>query len=156
MTAMEQPRLPPIALRPSRQLTFMLGAAHAAVLVLSGFLPLEWWIRSLLGALLMFSAMHSIYHHALRRSAGSVDTLEFLDRARLLVRTRDGRRHDAQVLGSSFVSVALIILNLGIAGRRFPLHVVIPGDSADAEELRRIRVWLRWGPQAPADAAELS
>ncbi len=153
MRVMETPVLPPLTLRPSRRLAVVLGAAHAVALLLLTLLPLDWWLMTALGALLLWSAMHAIHHHALRRGADSVNTLEFSGRAQLRVRTRDGRWEDATVLGSSFVSVALIVLNLGIAGRRLPLHVVIPGDSADAEALRRLRVWLRWGPQSAADTA---
>jgi len=153
MQVMETPVLPPIALGPSPRLALVLGAVHAVALLLLTLLPLAWWLHAVLGVLLLWSALHSIHHHALRRGADAIDRLEFSDRTALRLRTRDGRWHDAVVLGSSFVSAALIVLNLGIAGRRLPLHVVIPGDSADADELRRLRVWLRWGPQSAADTA---
>ncbi|MGE0558269.1 MAG: protein YgfX [Burkholderiales bacterium] len=150
---MDTPRLPVIVLRPSRRLVLLLGAAHAGVLLLLPVLPLAPWTQAVLGALLLFSAMDAIRRHALRRGVHSVVALDFSDREQLRVRTREGHWHAGQVLGSSLVSPALVILNLRLESRFLPVHVVIPGDSADAEDLRRLRVWLRWGPRATADAA---
>lgn len=150
MSVMDTPRLPVIALRPSRRLALLLAAAHAGVLLLLPALPLAPWTQAVLGALLLFSAMDVIRRHALRRGVHSVVALDFSDREQLRVRTRDGW-HAGQVLGSSLVSPALLILNIRLESRRLPVHVVIPGDSADAEDLRRLRVWLRWGPRKAAD-----
>jgi toxin CptA len=53
-----------------------------------------------------------------------------------------GEWRDAEVLGGSFVSTALIVLNYRVNGRMRTL-TLFP-DSADADSLRRIRVLLRW------------
>jgi toxin CptA len=153
MGAMDMPRLPVIELRPSPRLAFVLGAAHAGTLLLLPVLPLASWLQIATGAMLLSSAAHAIHRHALRRGPRSVVALDFSDRGQLRVRTRDGHWHAGRVLGSSLVSPALVILNIRLESRRLPVHVVIPGDSADAEDLRRLRVWLRWGPRATADAA---
>jgi len=156
MAAMETPRLPVIELRPSRRLALLLGAAHAGVMLLLPVLPLASWMQAALGAMLLLSALHAIHRHALRRGDHSVVALDFSDREQLRVRTSDGQWHQGRVLGSTLVSAALIILNLRLDAHRLPLHVVIPGDTADAEDLRRLRVWLRWGPRKAADAAATS
>lgn len=153
MGAMDTPRLPVIELRPSQRLVFVLGAAHAGMLLLLTVLPLAPWLLVAAGAMLLSSAAHAMHHHALRRGSRSVVALDFSDREQLRVRTRDGHWHAGQVLGSSLVSPALVILNIRLESRRLPVHVVIPGDGADAQDLRRLRVWLRWGPRATADAA---
>ncbi len=43
----------------------------------------------------------------------------------------------------SYVSDWLIVVNLGVPGRRDRSLVLLP-DCAAPEELRRLRVWLRW------------
>lgn len=54
-----------------------------------------------------------------------------------------GQWHDAEILPGSYVSRWLIVVILGASGRRRHSLVLLP-DCAAAEELRRLRVWLRW------------
>lgn len=132
----------------------MLGGAHLGALLLLPMLPVDGWLLSGLAALLLLSAALSIRRHALRRSRGSITKLEFMDRAKLRVRMRDDAWHSGHVLGTSTVSAAWTVLNLRLDDRRWPVHVVITGDSIDAEDFRRLRVWLRWGPRNAADAGD--
>ena len=53
-----------------------------------------------------------------------------------------GRWSDAQVLPGGYVSAWLTVVMLGAGKRRRAL--VLPPDAALAEDLRRLRVWLRW------------
>ena len=61
------------------------------------------------------------------------------------VRWQDGlgQWQDAQVLPGSYVSGWLIVVILGAGGWRGRSLALLP-DSAAAEELRRLRAWLRW------------
>jgi len=54
-----------------------------------------------------------------------------------------GQWHEAEILPGSYVSRWLIVVVLGAGGRRRHSLVLLP-DCAAAEELRRLRVWLRW------------
>ncbi len=58
--------------------------------------------------------------------------------------------HDAEVLGDSFVSAALIVLRYRLTGPRVRSLTLLP-DSAEPEDLRRLRVWLRWGRRTRSD-----
>lgn len=62
----------------------------------------------------------------------------------------DAGWRDAEVLGDSFVSAAVIVLRYRLAGRRVRSLVLLP-DSAEAEDLRRLRVWLRWARRTRSD-----
>ena len=81
----------------------------------------------------------------LQRGKRAVRTLQF--KAQGAVRWQDGsgQWHEAQILPSSYVCGWLVVLNLGANGRLARSVVLLP-DCADAEELRRLRVWLRWRP----------
>jgi len=57
-----------------------------------------------------------------------------------------GQWHEAEILPDAYVSRWLVVLNLAEAGRR-SLSVVLLPDSAPADELRRLRVWVRWRMQ---------
>ena len=54
-----------------------------------------------------------------------------------------GQWREAEILPSSYASEWLVVVNLGGSDRRHPALVLLP-DCAAAEELRRLRVWLRW------------
>jgi len=153
---MNRPRLQLLELRPSRWLALMLLVAHLAALLLLALLPVAAWLQSGGAVLLLCSGFRTITHHALRRSRSSAQALEFVDRAQLRVRSRDGQWHSGCVLGTSTAGAALVVLNIRVEGQRWPVHVVIPGDSLDSEDFRRLRVWLRWGPRPQAEEAAVS
>lgn len=150
---MNRPRLQTMELGPSRRLALVLLVAHLAVLFVLATLPVTPWLQTGGSVLLVLSAVHAIAQHALRRGRSSVIALQFADREQLRVLTRDGIWHAGRILGSSTVGAALIVLNIRLDDRRRRLHVVIPGDSLDAQDFRRLRVWLRWGPRPLADEA---
>jgi len=57
---------------------------------------------------------------------------------------RSGGETGARLLGSTFVSIPLIVINLACDGGR-RRSVVLLADSADGETRRALRVWLRHG-----------
>jgi len=134
-----------VALQPSRilalALTTMAGAALACAWI---SVPIAAFVPIAAGVILAW-AWHCAQALLLRRSA--VRTLE-LD-ANGGVRCQDGLGNwqEAALLTGSYASRWLVVLMLGTAGRRRSL-VLLP-DAAAPDELRRLRVWLRWrlGPQ---------
>ncbi|WP_296640505.1 protein YgfX [Thiobacillus sp. 65-1402] len=54
-----------------------------------------------------------------------------------------GEWRDVEVLGDSLVSPALIVLRYRVADKRVR-SLALLSDSADADDLRRLRVALRW------------
>ena len=129
-----------VTLRPSRflalALTFMAGAALAGTwfsLPLPGFLP------AAAGIVLAW-----IWHlaPALHRGRRGVRALELGAKGDARWQDGSGTWHEAAVQPGSYVSTWLVVVNLG-RGRRDPSLLLLP-DSAAADELRRLRVWLRW------------
>ena len=57
---------------------------------------------------------------------------------------------DAEVLEDSFVSTALIVVRYRTADRQVRSLTLLP-DSADADDLRRLRVSLRWARRTRSD-----
>ena len=143
--------LTPIVLRSSHRLVLILIVAHMAVSSLLWLLPMPVWFGAVATILLLVSAIHSVRHYALRRGSDAVTTMAFDDRETIYAALGDGRPCRGRVLGSSTVGVTLTILNIALEGRRRPVHVVLLADSLDAHDFRRLRVWLRWGPQAATD-----
>ncbi len=86
-----------------------------------------------------------IWHipESLQRGARGVRALEL--GADGDVRWQDGTDewHEGKILPSTYVCGWLVVLNLG-AGAHAPRSVVLLPDCAAAEDLRQLRVWLRW------------
>ncbi|MDO9467763.1 MAG: hypothetical protein Q8N48_14730 [Thiobacillus sp.] len=59
---------------------------------------------------------------------------------------------EAEILGDSFVSTALIVLRYRAAGEPVRTLTLLP-DSAAADDLRRLRVSLRWIRRIRSDTA---
>lgn len=134
-----------VDLRPSRLLAAMLGAAGLAALALLLWLPLAGGMQAAAAVVLCAAVAYAIVHDAWRRLPWSVTALQLTADGSLRCLTRDGRWRDARVLGSSCVTASLTVLNLRLSGRRLPCSAVLLPDSLDAEDYRKLRVWLRWG-----------
>jgi toxin CptA len=151
---MNDHRVTPIAamtLQPSYRLAALLMIAHAAIAGLLMLLVLPSWVKIAAVLLLLANAVWTVYRHALRLGRHAISALAFSDRETLRLTLRDGSSHGGRVLGSSTVGTNLTLLNIAIDGRRLPAHVVLLGDSLASDDLRRLRVWLRWGPRPPAE-----
>ena len=57
---------------------------------------------------------------------------------------------DAEVLGDSFVAAGLIVLRYRTAGQKVRTLTLLP-DMAEADDLRRLRVSLRWARRTRSD-----
>jgi toxin CptA len=133
-----------VALRPSRRLAWLLGLAHlAAGTAVAVLVPL--WVAIPLVLALAAHGVTQAARVALLRGADSVVAVEARRASGIPFRTRDGAWHEGRLLGSSYVSPWLTILDLRPAGARGLRHVVIVPDAVDPDDFRRLRVWLRWG-----------
>lgn len=130
-----------VTLRPSRilalALTVMAGAGLACAWISLpdlAFLPVA-------AGIALAWAWHLA--QALQRGRRSLRVLEL--GAKGSARWQDGSRqwHEDEILPSSYVSSWLVVVNLGAGGRRGRSLVLLP-DCAAAEELRQLRIWLRW------------
>jgi hypothetical protein len=86
--------------------------------------------------------------HALRRGKSALRALEMNSAGGVRCQDGLGQWQDLRLLPGSSVSRWLIVMILGEVGKRGRSLVLLP-DSAAAEELRRLRAWLRWRPSKP-------
>ncbi|MDH5536325.1 MAG: hypothetical protein OEZ08_12260 [Betaproteobacteria bacterium] len=133
-----------IALRPSRRLAWLLGLAHLAAAGAVWVLELPLWLAIPLVLSLAVHGVTQVARAALLRGVNSVMAVEAGRASGVPFRDRDGAWHEGSLLGSSYVSPVLTILNLRLAATRGLRHVVILPDAVDPDEFRRLRVWLRW------------
>ena len=99
---------------------------------------------------------------ALRTDPLALTELDVLENGAVSVCTRSGLQRAYRVGRSSFVSPLLVVLSLRPEAGRWRRQVLIAADSVDADNFRRLRVWLRWrwrdgtqnaGPAQPRPAS---
>lgn len=128
-----------------------LCAAHlgAAAAVWLAAVPL--WLKLVLGLGVATSLGWPLARQAALRAAEAIVELEVSERGRLSFLTRRGEWRACELLGSTYVSPRLTVLNLKPEGGRYARHVVLLPDNVDEREFRRLRTWLRWGARSAAN-----
>lgn len=106
--------------------------------------PLPQWLAAVLMPLLVASAWYTLRRDALRMQPNSLVAVRLHADGRYAFKVRGETWHQAALLGSSYVSPYLTVLNLRPEGSRFARHLVILPDAINAEDFRRLRVWLKW------------
>jgi len=132
---------------PSRMLATLLLIGHLSVAALLFYLDLSLVWKAAVLALLMVSIVYEI-RVALRLGSSAVVALRIARGETLSIRSRDGEWRDGEVLGSTTVTAFLTVINLRVNGERRMRNVVILPDCMAGEDYRRLRVWLRWRPNA--------
>src|SRR6266540_116202 len=129
-----------IDLKPSLQLAALLGVAHILALA-AAWVSLAGWPRYLVACGVLLSGAVCLVETLHRSSTGAV-SLELHADGRASWRDRNGAWHEGKLGADHFVSTALVVMGLDQVerGRKW---VVLMADSAPAEELRRLRIWLR-------------
>jgi toxin CptA len=133
-----------LTLRPSPYIAGVLIAAHAAAALALTPLEIPGSVRLALVLGVLIRLAHSVWRYALLRSRLALVTVELRSNGDLAVLRRDGEWRNALLLGSTYVSPLLTVLNLRVAGQRFICHVLIVPDNCEPDTFRRLRVWLRW------------
>jgi toxin CptA len=133
-----------IAVGPSRRLAGLLAGMHGFAAALFWLAPLPHWLAVLLMAVLLGSAWRTLRRDGFRTLPHSLIALRLDADCCCEFQTRAGAWHEATLLGSSFVAPYLTVLNLKPAGGRLVKHLVILPDAVNAEDFRRLRVWLKW------------
>ena len=138
-----------IALRPSRMLAAILVMAHCAAIILILLIGIPQWLQTGAIGILVASLAFYVRQVALLRSSSAVVAVEIASDDAFSVQTRRGDWLGCDVLGSTYVAPLLTVLNLRELENNSVRHVVILPDSLDAEDFRRLRVWLRWKRGTP-------
>ena len=135
-----------IELKPSRRLGLLLLVMAALTLVAIHLAALPVGVQLALGV-----AVIGLGAWGWRRAV-PLASLRIAADGRLQWLDDTAEWRDAEVLGDSFVSTALIVLRYRTAGQRAGALTLL-SDSADADDLRRLRVSLRWTRHTRSDTA---
>ncbi len=133
-----------ISLRPSRLLAVLLTLAHAAAISIVLIVNLPHWLKAVASVVLIVQWVLAVRRQALLQGAGAVTALEVTSDHRVNIETRSAGWCEYDVLGSTYVTSYLTILNLRQSGNRAAKHVPLLRDSLNSEDFRQLRIWLRW------------
>lgn len=133
-----------VAAGPSRRLAGLIAGMHVLAAAMFWLVPVPQWLAASLMPAFVGSAAHALRRDAFRTLRHSLIAVRLDADCRCAFQTRAGAWHDAALLGSSFVSPYLTVLNLRPAGGRRTKHLVLLPDAVNAEDFRRLRVWLKW------------
>ncbi len=133
-----------IQLRASRTLGAILVIAHGTAIAAILLAGMPGWIASIAVAALVASLGREVWRNALKRSAGAVAAIEIASDNVLSIQMRRGDWVECEVRGDTYVLSFLTVLNLRRIDNGRGISVVILPDAIDAEDFRRLRVWLRW------------
>ncbi len=131
-------------LRPSWILAALLTAAHGAAIAVVVVVDMPPWLKLVAIAALALNFLFDILRTALLLMPESVTALEIAADDTLSIQTRRGEWIECKVLGNTYVLSFLTILNLRQNDSGAIRRCAILPDSLDAEDFRKLRVWLRW------------
>ena len=133
-----------IELAPSKRLTAGLMAMHGFAGAMLWLSSLSMWLVWPAMPALAGSLVFYLRRECLRLSPAAIVSVSLYPDCRCEFQTKDGSRHEAALLGTSFVAPYLTVLNLKPSDSRFVRHVVMLPGNVDAEYFRKSRVLLKW------------
>jgi toxin CptA len=136
-----------LSIKRSRYLVWLLLLAHAGAMALLWPLAMPAWGKTMIILAVIASLMFFLGHVALLSAPEAVIAVEIRESGEITVKNRRDEWRECRLSGDSFVSAWLTIMVLAQEGRRIARYVVITPDNVDAEDFRRLRVWLRWAAQ---------
>lgn len=122
--------------------------ALGSVLTLAWFMPVPWWwlLAVMTASLVLLLGWQALRQHAWRQSDDAVVLLALDSAGHYHLTLRDGRQMAVRLQGDSVVFARLSLLNFRVEQGQGKMTCLIVPDAVDADEFRRLRVWLRWGP----------
>ena len=140
-----------IAIAPSVLIAFAVSAVHVPAAVLLWLLPLPVMLQAGMTLACAVSLIFFMARDAALHAPGSIIALELRESGAVACQTRNGEWVDCELLGSSFVSPHMTVVNLRPRGARRSRAVILVPDNLDPRDFRRLRIWLRWkGSDDPA------
>lgn len=133
-----------ISIFPSVWLAAALCVAHVAAAVLLWLIPIPVMGKLVLTMTVALSLVYFVARDAALHAAHSIVALEIREGGAVAYQTRRGEWLDCEVLGSTYVSPRVTIVNLRPRLSWGTRRLILLPDNVDARDFRRLRVWLRW------------
>ena len=133
-----------ISLRASWLLVAILALAHGAAIAIVLLVSIPLWAKPIAAAGLTVHLFVVARRQALLLTPDSAVAIEISSDNKLSVKARHGEWSEYAVLGDTYVTSYLTVMNLKHTDTHEGKRVAILPDSVGAEDFRKLRVWLRW------------
>ena len=134
-----------IKLMPSNLLLGLLGIVSIACCAILLSLPIPLYIKLVIIALILASSTYFILRDALLLLPWSWQSVDVNSKGELTITNMHGQQFQPTLAPSTFIHAACTILNFKRKNFRFVSPAVILFANANnRDELRRLRLWLRW------------
>ena len=134
-----------LVLKPSLCLAWILSSVSVAACLLCAWMPLPIWGKLLLILLIAGISIYLILRDALLALPWSWREISLNAKDEIVFTQNNDLSLHVEIQPSSVVMPLLTVLNVKPRGRLCSRSLVLLSDSADTDELRRWRAWLKWG-----------
>ena len=133
-----------LELKPSRRLGFFLAIVHGAAIIAVVTLPWPWWLRLIAMALITANAVALIRSRALPDGHQSLVSLKLSRDATCRLHLADGSELTGKLCRGWLATPCLIVLRVVAGEQRHRHGITLLSDSASKDDLRKLRVFLRF------------
>ncbi len=134
-----------IKLIPSNLLLWLIGGVSIACCLILASLTISLFIKLVIITLILASSFYFILRDALLLLPWSWQMVDVDNKGKLTIFNKRGERFQPTLAPGSFIHAACTILNFKRNGFIFSLPpVILFSNIRNTDELRRLRVWLRW------------
>ncbi len=142
-----------ISLQRSAEMGLFLSMLYMGAVAVTVSLPVATWPKVIFIAAAAVSFKRKLDEFALLRAPDAVLAIRVTGEGKFFARRQIDDWLEGELLPTTFVSSSLTILNFRCTGEPRPRSVLLCFGNADPGELRRLRMWLRWGRRDLQDHA---
>ena len=133
-----------IAVGPSALIAVAVSIVHVGAAAVLWLVPIPVLGKAVFTLAIALSLVYFMARDAALHAPGAIVALELGEQGAIACQTRDGAWLNCELLGSTYVSPGMTVVNLRARGWGGQRRVILVPDNVDPEDFRRLRAWLRW------------
>jgi toxin CptA len=133
-----------IAIGPSVLIALGVSGVHLAAVGVLWLVPIPVLGKAVFTIAIAVSLIFFMARDAALHSARSIVALELRESGGIACQSRLGEWVECELLGSSYVSPHLTVVQLRPHGGWLARRVIVVPDNVEPADFRRLRTWLRW------------
>lgn len=134
-----------LELHSSRALAILYSVVYLGAMVILLFMPIPVWLKFLACLLCLADYTRILCQHVFLISRKAIVQIKTSPTGEWVLLQRQGREIPAKLLGDSFISAYLVILNFRCVLTRRRCSVLITRDNVSRNDFRQLSVYLRFG-----------
>jgi hypothetical protein len=133
-----------IKLMPSKLMLGLLAGVSIVACAIILMLPISLMPKLVIIALILLSSAYFILRDALLMLPNSWKTIDVDNKGELTLSNKNGEKLMLTPAPNSFIHAGCSVLNFKRIGFKFLPPVILFASAENVDELRKLRVWLRW------------